>query len=92
MGQQHAGSRDYGAFTLPQGHPRGHFCCIFFYSEQNDDEQKDTYHTDELRQRHLYGDGDLLALIDCWSDQLVVALRTQQVVHQPLLCILCPAA
>lgn len=53
---------------------------------------KYTYDTDELRQRHLYGDGDLLAFIDSRSDQFVVALRTQQIVHQPLFCILCPAA
>ena len=51
-----------------------------------------THHADELRQRHLDGDGDLLALVDGRSDQFVVALWTQQVVDQPLLCILCPAA
>lgn len=53
---------------------------------------KYTHHTDELRQRHLNGDGDLLALINSWSDQFVVALGTQQVVHQALLCVLRSAA
>lgn len=51
-----------------------------------------THYADELRQRHLYGDGDLLALVDRWSDQLVVALWAQQGVDQPLLCVLGPAA
>lgn len=51
-----------------------------------------TYYTDELRQRHLNGNGDLLALVDGWSDQFVVTLRAQQIVYQSLLCILCSAA
>ncbi|TNN77180.1 hypothetical protein EYF80_012649 [Liparis tanakae] len=54
--------------------------------------QEHTYYTDELRQRHLDGDGDLLALVDGRADQLVVALGTQQEVHQTLLGILGPAA
>lgn len=52
----------------------------------------DTHHADELRQRHLNRDGDLLALIDSWSDQFVVAFWTQKIVHQSLLCILCTDA
>ena len=51
-----------------------------------------THHTDELGQRHLDGDGDLLALIDRRSDQLVVSLWSQEVVHQTLLRVLCPCA
>lgn len=54
--------------------------------------EMDTYNTDELRQRHLDGDGHLLALVDGRPDQLVVTLRTQQVVHQPLFGVLRPAA
>lgn len=52
----------------------------------------DTYDTDELGQRHLDGDGHLLALVDSRPDQFVVTLRTQQVVHQPLFGVLRPAA
>lgn len=54
--------------------------------------EMDTYDTDELRQRHLDGDGHLLALVDSRPDQFVVTLRTQQVVHQPLFGVLRPAA
>lgn len=53
---------------------------------------RNTYHADELRQRHLDGDGDLLALVDSRPDQFVVTLRTQQVVDQPLFGVLRPAA
>lgn len=52
----------------------------------------DTYDTDELRQRHLDGDGHLLALVHSRPDQFVVTLRTQQVVHQALFGVLRPAA
>lgn len=52
----------------------------------------DTYDTDELGQRHLDGDGHLLALVDSRPDQFVVTLRTQQVVHQALFGVLRPAA
>ena len=32
------------------------------------------YHIDELGQRHLNVNGDLLAVVNSWSDQFVVAL------------------
>lgn len=33
------------------------------------------HHVDQLCQRHLDVNSDLLAVVDSWSDQLVVALR-----------------
>lgn len=51
-----------------------------------------THYTDELGQGHLDADGDLLAFVDGRSDELVVALGAQQVVHQPLLSVRRPGA
>lgn len=46
-----------------------------------------TNHTDKLSQGHFDSDGNLLALIDRRSDQFIVAVWTQQNLHQPLLGI-----
>ena len=46
-----------------------------------------THHADELRQGHLQNDGDALRAVDGRPDQLVVAVFTQEPVHQTLLGI-----
>ena len=51
-----------------------------------------THYADELGQGHLDADGDLLALVDGWPYELVVALNAQKVIHQPLLRVRCPGA
>lgn len=43
------------------------------------------HHVDQLGQRHLDVDGDLLAVVDGRSDQLVVALGGQELTHQSFL-------
>lgn len=47
-----------------------------------------TYHTDELRQRHLQTDSHPLAVIGCWTDELVVTIVPKQPAHQTLLSAL----
>lgn len=46
-----------------------------------------TDHTDELRQRHLQDDRHSLAAVHSRPDQLVIAIFTQQPVHQTLLWV-----
>lgn len=64
----------FGHWNTPQNHCYAHLEGL-----------SRTDHTDELRQRHLQDDRHSLAAVHSRPDQLVIAIFTQQPVHQTLL-------